>query len=138
MYMKNVTWKTIQLFCRKGDLFRSAMLILPTLLLGLLHCNSFMNIYIRSTLIFPHAACHSVTFDEYNIAFFKFCFLICLPPAVPTALLLLLPLVHNKTIEDLITTLVSSLMTAVTQELSALLPSPSTNCQSSSTTYPVV
>ena len=44
--------------------------------------------------------------------------------------------------EDLITTLVSSVTTAVTQQLSALLPSPSaapsTNSQSSSTTYPVV
>ena len=33
-----------------GDLFRSAMLILPTLLLGLPHCHSFMNISVRSTL----------------------------------------------------------------------------------------
>ena len=44
--------------------------------------------------------------------------------------------------EDLISTLVSSVTTAVTQQLSALLPSPSaapsTNSQSSSTTYPVV
>ena len=44
--------------------------------------------------------------------------------------------------EDLITTLVSSVTTAVTQQLSALLPSPSaapsTNSQSSSTMYPVV
>ena len=44
--------------------------------------------------------------------------------------------------EDLITTLVSSVTTAVAQQLSALLPSPSaapsTNSQSSSTTYPVV
>ena len=83
-----------------GDLFRSAMLILPTLLLGLLHCTSFMNIYVRSTLMFRHAACHSLTFDEYNIAFFKFCFLVCLPPAVPTALLFLLPLVLNETIDN--------------------------------------
>ena len=44
--------------------------------------------------------------------------------------------------EDLITTLVSSVTTAVRQQLSALLPSPSaapsTNSQSSSTMYPVV
>ena len=44
--------------------------------------------------------------------------------------------------EDLITTLVSSVTTAVTQQLSALLPSPSaassTNAQSLSTTSPVV
>ena len=43
--------------------------------------------------------------------------------------------------EDLISTLVSSVTTAVTQQFSALLPSPaapSTNSQSSSTTYPVV
>ena len=82
------------------DLFRSAMLILPTLLLGLLHCNSFMYIYVRSTLPFRHAACHSLSFDENNIAFFKFCFVVCLPPAVLTALLLLLPLVLNETIDN--------------------------------------
>ena len=44
--------------------------------------------------------------------------------------------------EDLISTLVSSVTTAITQQLSALLPYPSaapaTNSQSSSTTYPVV
>ena len=44
--------------------------------------------------------------------------------------------------EDLTSTLVSSVTTAVTQHLSALIPSPSaapsTNSQSSSTTYPVV
>ena len=96
----------------------------------------------------------TLSFDEYNIAFFKFCFLVCLPPAVLTALLLLLPLVLSETIDNKtehldavhgllgLSRLVSSVTTAVTQQLSALLPSPSaapsTNSQSSSTTYPVV
>ena len=50
--------------------------------------------------MFQHAACHSLAFDEYNVAFYKFPFLACLPPAVPTALLFLLPLVLNETIDN--------------------------------------
>ena len=60
---------------------------------------------------------------------------VSLPTRAPTAPQAALP-------EDLISTLVSSVTTAITQQLSALLPYPSaapaTNSQSSSTTYPVV